>query len=221
MGGDATAVTTTAEPSADIDGPVLPGFRHTRTWIFTTMLISAAISLLASIVLSIDAVVLAATPDTVLACDLNAVVSCGAVAEAWQAHVFGFPNAFIGMATEPVVITIAVASLGGTRFPRWFMCCGQIGYLLGLVFAFWLFGQSLFVIGSVCPWCLTITVTTTITFLTFLHWNLQENNLYLPVRAHARALVALRMGLDVLAGVLALAAIAALLLAVHGTALFQ
>ena len=200
--------------------PALPGLRHTRTWIFTTMLISGALSLLASIVLSIDAVVLAAAPDATLSCDINAVVSCGAVAQSWQSHVFGFPNAFIGMATEPVVITIAVASLGGTRFPRWFMFAGQVGYLLGLVFAYWLFSQTLLVIGSVCPWCLLITVTTTITFVTFLHWNLLENNLYLPVRAHARALVALRTGVDVLVVVLALATIAGLLLAVHGVRLF-
>ena len=202
------------------DAPVLPGLRHTRTWIFTTMLISGALGLLASIVLSIDAVVLAAEPQATLACDINAVVSCGAVAQSWQAHVFGFPNAFIGMATEPVIITIAVACLGGTRFPRWFMFAGQIGYLLGLIFAWWLFTQTLFVIGSVCPWCLLITVTTTVTFLTFLHWNVLENNLYLPVRAHAIGIVGIRMGLDVLAMVIGLGTIAGLLLAVHGVRLF-
>jgi uncharacterized membrane protein len=199
---------------------VLRGPRHTRTWIFTTMLVSGVLALLASIVLSVDAVLLAAAPQATLACDINAVVSCGAVAQSWQAHVFGFPNAFIGMATEPVIITIAVASLAGTRFPRWFMLAAQIGYLLGLIFAWWLFSQTLFVIGSVCPWCLLITVTTTITFLTFLHWNVLENNLYLPIRAHARGIVGIRMGLDVLALVIALGTIAGLLLAVHGVRLF-
>src|SRR5690606_31813688 len=95
--------------------------RHDNRFIFTTMLLSACISLLASFVLSIDALALAADPDAVLACDVSSTLSCGKVALSWQASLFGFPNAFLGMVAEPVVITIAVASLGGVRFPRWFM----------------------------------------------------------------------------------------------------
>ena len=43
---------------------------------------------------------------------------------------------------EPVVITIAVASLAGVRFPRGFMLAAQIVYGLGFVFAYWLFFES-------------------------------------------------------------------------------
>ncbi|MEZ5200563.1 MAG: vitamin K epoxide reductase family protein [Micropruina glycogenica] len=101
--------------------------RQSNGWIFTTMLISALISLTASFVLSVDAVVLAADPQAALSCNINAVLSCGTVATSWQASLFGFPNAFLGLVAEPVVITIAVASLGeGCGFragscwrPRW------------------------------------------------------------------------------------------------------
>ncbi|MDD9204882.1 vitamin K epoxide reductase family protein, partial [Georgenia sp. 10Sc9-8] len=84
--------------------------------------------------------------------DINSAISCGAVAQAWQASLFGFPNAFLGLIAEPVVITIAVASLAVVRFPRWFMAAAQVVYLLGLVLAYWLFAQSYFVIGALCPW---------------------------------------------------------------------
>jgi hypothetical protein len=39
------------------------------------------------------------------------------VAQAWQVSVLGFPNAFLGLIAEPVVVTLAVAALGGVRFP--------------------------------------------------------------------------------------------------------
>lgn len=66
--------------------------RQTDSWIFATMLFSACLSLIASFVLSVDAVALAANPDTALSCNINATISCGTVATSWQASVFGFPN---------------------------------------------------------------------------------------------------------------------------------
>lgn len=154
--------------------------RNSRTWIFSTMLFSALISLVASFVLSIDAVKLAANPASELSCNINAAISCGAVGTSWQASLFGFPNAFLGLMAETVVITIAVASLGGTRFPRWFMFSAQIVYTLGLIFAYWLFSQSMLVIGALCPWCLLITLSTTLVFMSLTHFNALEDNLYLP-----------------------------------------
>ncbi|WP_449060944.1 vitamin K epoxide reductase family protein [Planomonospora algeriensis] len=163
-------------------------FRHSNAWIFGTMLVSACVSLAASFVLSVDALLLAADPGTSLSCNINAVISCGTVAESWQAQLFGFPNAFLGLVAEPVVITIAVASLGGVRFPRWFMLAAQTVYTLGLVFAYWLFHQSMFVIGALCPWCLLVTVSTTLVFFTLTHVNVRDGNLPLPPRAQAAAL---------------------------------
>src|SRR5690349_14047742 len=103
------------------------------------MLLSSGLSLIASFVLSREAVTLAANPNATLSCDINAVISCGTVGTAWQSHVFGFPNAFLGLVAEPVVITLAVAGLAGVRFPRGFMFAAQVVYSLGLLFAYWLF----------------------------------------------------------------------------------
>jgi uncharacterized membrane protein len=158
------------------------GLRHANGWIFGTMLFSAGLSLIASFVLSIDAVRLAENPAVDLSCNINSVISCGTVGTSWQAHLFGFPNAFLGLVAEPVVITIAVASLGGVRFPRWFMFSAQIVYTIGVIFAYWLFYQAMFNIGALCPWCLLVTVSTTLVFATLTHVNIRDGNLFLPPR---------------------------------------
>lgn len=187
-------------PSTAGEGLVAKAFRirHDNRFIFTTMLLSACVSLLASFVLSIDALRLAENPNLVLSCDLNAILSCGTVAQSWQASLFGFPNAFLGLVAEPVVITIAVASLGGVRFPRWFMLSAQVVYTLGVVFAYWLFAQSMFVIGALCPWCLLVTVSTTLVFTTLTHVNVRDGNLYLPERVQAKAEAAINREVDVI-----------------------
>jgi len=200
--------------------PRLRGLRQSDRWIYTTMLVSALLSLTASFVLSVDAIILAADPRAVLACNINAVISCGTVGASWQASLFGFPNAFLGLIAEPVVITIAVASLGGVRFPRWFMLSAQVVYTLGLVFAYWLFFQAYFVIGALCPWCLLITLSTTLVFTSLTHVNIRDGNLYLPDGASRLARGFVRADLDALFVALLLLGIAAMVVTKYATVLF-
>jgi uncharacterized membrane protein len=143
---------------------------------YIAMLVSSFLSLVAALVLAIDAVKLAAQPTGQLSCDINAVLSCGKVAKAWQSQLLGFPNSFIGLMTEPVVITVAIAGLGLVTFPRWFMRAAHIVYGAGLIFALWLLSQSLFVINSLCPWCLLVTGSTITVFSTISRIVLLENS---------------------------------------------
>jgi uncharacterized membrane protein len=194
--------------------------RHRNGWIFGTMLVSSVLSLLASFVLAIDAVNLAADPGATLSCNINAVISCGTVAGSWQAQLFGFPNAFLGIAAEPVVITIAVASLGGVRFPRWFMMAAQVVYTLGLVFAYWLFYESMFHIGALCPWCLLVTVSTTFVFTSLTHVNIRDGNLYLPPRMQRALSAAIDVDLDLIVVTIWLLVLALAIVLKYGSALF-
>ena len=120
------------------------------------LLLGSGLGLLASFVLSIEALTLAKNSYAVLNCDLNAAISCSAVANHWSATLLGFPNSFIGMITLPVMVTIAVALLAGTKFPKWFMWGAQLGAVVGLLFAGWMFYMSYVEIGALCPWCLTL-----------------------------------------------------------------
>ncbi|MEZ7131112.1 vitamin K epoxide reductase family protein [Nonomuraea sp. AD125B] len=200
--------------------PRLHALRHSNGWLYGTMLLSACLSLTASFVLSVDALRLAADPAADLSCDINSVVSCGTVGSSWQAHLFGFPNAFLGLVCEPVVITIATAALGGARFPRWFMCAAQVVYTLGLVFAYWLLSQSMYVIGALCPWCLLVTVSTTLVWSTLTHVNIRDGNLYLPRRAQGALRRAVAADLDALAVTIWLLALTLLIVLRYGPALF-
>lgn len=147
------------------------------------MVTSGLLGLYTSFVLSIEALRVAKDPGATAACDINAVISCGTVAQTWQANLFGFPNAFLGIAAEAVVITVAIAAIGGVVFPRWFMRMAQVIYTLGLLFAYWLFTQSYFVIHVLCPWCLLITITTTLVWAGLTRWNIRDGHLALPGRA--------------------------------------
>lgn len=148
-------------------------------WIFISMLVGATLSLIAAFVLSVEAIQLAANPNAVLACSVNIILNCAKVGIHPSAHIFGFPNSFLGLIAEPVVITVAIAGLAGVKFPRSFMFVAQIFYTLGLAFAFWLFSQSYFVIGALCPWCLLVTATTTFVWFAITRYNIREGNLYL------------------------------------------
>lgn len=176
------------------EGPVRVPRSRERYFLFGEMLLFGTLSLIASFVLSHDAVLLAADPDVDLACSISVFIDCAKVGVTWQAKVLGFPNAFLGLIAEPVVMTIAVASLAGTRFPRWFMATANSVYLLGVIFAYWLLYQSTFVIGALCPWCILVTVSTTFVFVSMTHWNILENNLYLKPAAHDRAVAFVRGG---------------------------
>ena len=151
-------------------------------WIFASMLVGALLSLLASFVLSVEAIQLAKNPNAELSCSVNIVLNCATVAKHWSAELWGFPNSFLGLIAEPVVITVAIAGLAGIKFPRRFMFAAQLGYTFGFIFALYLFYMSMFVIQALCPWCLLVTATTTMVFFAITRYNIRENNLYLPAK---------------------------------------
>jgi uncharacterized membrane protein len=151
-----------------------PARRYTGAWL--EMLISSILGLVASLVLSIDAVLLAENPNAELSCNISATISCGTVGTSWQASLLGFPNAFLGLMFESVVIAFAIAGLARVQFPRWYMLGVQGIYTIAIVFAYWLFVQAYFVIGAMCPWCLLITITTLLVFTSMTRINILSGN---------------------------------------------
>lgn len=146
---------------------------------FITMLVCGILGLVAAFALSVERIQQLQDPHAQLLCNFNLIFNCGTVMQTPQARVFGFPNAFIGLMAYPVVITLAVAGLARVKFPKVFMFAAQICFGLGLLFAYWLFFQSVFVIRVLCPWCLIVTLVTTLLFETLLRYNVLQNNLYL------------------------------------------
>ncbi|MDC4233322.1 vitamin K epoxide reductase family protein [Actinomyces sp. B33] len=181
------------------------------------MAVSGVLGLIASLVLSIEAWRLAQDSSATFACDVSSVLSCSTVALTPQAQVFGFPNAFLGILFESVVLAISVALFAGVRFPRWYMLGANLLYTVALVFAYWLFSQSYFVIHALCPWCLLITATTTLVFAGLTRINVREG--VIPAAPAVRRFVG--QGLDWAITGLVLFVIAAMLVAGYGVDLLS
>ncbi len=169
----------------DLLRPAAPRW-HRRT--ATEMIVSGVLGLVASFVLSIEAWQLKGDDNAVFSCDINQVIACGKVARTWQAHLLGFPNAFLGIFFETIVLVLSVSILSGVRFPRWLMLGANGLYSIGLFFALWLFTQSYFVIHALCPWCLLITFTTTLVWAGLTRINVRDG--HLPATAGMRRFVA-------------------------------
>lgn len=113
-------------------------------------------------------------PGFVLNCDVNPLVSCGSVMESPQAALFGFPNPLLGVAGFVAPIAVGAALLAGARFDRWFWALFMAGVTLAGVFVMWLFVQSVYVIGALCPWCMLVWVAVIPMFWWLLLWVLQR-----------------------------------------------
>lgn len=90
------------------------------------------------------------------------------------------------------------------------MLIAQTFYSIGFLFAYWLFYQAYFVIGALCPWCLLITVTTTLVFTSLTRVNLADGHLGARLQRITRKPLA--YGLDIAGTVIWLALLAAMVI---------
>lgn len=94
--------------------------------------------------------------DYVPNCSVSILVTCGPNMGSPQGAVFGFSNTIIGVAAFVAPIAVGVALLAGARFAPWFWWLYQAGLLFGFGFILWLSQQSVFVLGTLCPWCMVV-----------------------------------------------------------------
>lgn len=120
------------------------------------LLVTGILGMFATLVLTYERVQLWVDPEYVTSCDVNVWVSCGTVMESWQAALFGFSNQFIGLIGFAVVITMAMAILGGARFANWWWHATSIGLGLAMIFCLWLWIQAVYVISTLCLYCMVV-----------------------------------------------------------------
>lgn len=97
-------------------------------------------------------------------CDFSIIVQCTANLDSWQGSVFGFPNPIIGLTGWVAPIVVGMAVLAGARFARWFWVAFAAGITFAFGFVLWLIGQSIYVLGTLCPWCMVTWLVTIPTF---------------------------------------------------------
>ncbi|MBK0421462.1 vitamin K epoxide reductase family protein [Leucobacter sp. CSA2] len=144
-----------------------PGGRPLAFALFT--IIAGVIGWFASFELLTEYVKVLKTPDYVPNCNVSVLVTCGPNMGSWQGSLFGFSNTILGVAAFMAPILVGFALLAGARFAPWFWHVYRVGLLGGIVFVFWLFSQSVYSLGTLCPWCMVVwSVTIPLFWVTLL-----------------------------------------------------
>lgn len=128
------------------------------------LVIAGVIGWWAAFQLTLEKLHALANPGTAASCDFNVLVQCTKNLDSWQGSVLGFPNPIIGLAAWIAPIVVGMAILSGARFARWFWLAFEAGITLAFVFVVWLITQSIFVLGTLCPWCMVTWAVTIPTF---------------------------------------------------------
>jgi uncharacterized membrane protein len=164
------------------------------------LVIGGAVGLLASGIITYDKIQILQNPAFRPGCDLNPIVSCGSVMDSEQASAFGFPNTFIGLAGFAAILTSGVVLLAGAagKLKRWYWLGLELGLLFGVAFVHWLFYQSVYNIGALCPYCMVVWVATITMFWYSTLYCIQAGHIRLKGWPQKAATFARRHHIDIL-----------------------
>ena len=130
------------------------------------LIVTGAIGWYSSFALTLDKFAVLIDPEADLDCNFSLLVQCGANLQSWQGSVFGFPNPVLGLAGFVAPIAVGVALLARATFARWFWIAFNVGVTGALAFCIWLMSQSIFSLGTLCPWCMVVWSVTILMFWT-------------------------------------------------------
>ena len=155
------------------DGTAGPGpGRETFYGLF--LLLVGTVGLGASLALSIEKIQKVQNPELDLSCDVSVLIQCSANLDSAQGALFGFPNPFLGLIGFALVLAAGAGVLATPAFARWFWIVFNAGTAGAFAFVLWLIGQSIFVLGTLCPWCLVVWSVTIPLFLFTTGRNLKQ-----------------------------------------------
>ena len=160
------------------------------------MTFGSAVGLVASFMQMMDKLVLLKDSGAVLACNVNSALSCSSVLNAPQASVLGPPNALISTVMFCFFLAIGLAGLTGGVISRRMRFITQSLSLFTLAFGFWFLMQSIFVIQSLCIYCIFNTFGLLLVNGAWLRLNYTDIKLHAKVNAAIKNLVA--NGFDIL-----------------------
>ena len=119
-----------------------------------TLIVTGVVGWWAAFSLTLDKIAVLKHPDAVLDCNISVLVQCGKNLGSWQGSVLGFPNPIIGLAAWIAPIIVGVSLLAGARFARWYWILFNLGVAGAQLFVIWLIHESIFDLGTLCPWCM-------------------------------------------------------------------
>lgn len=120
------------------------------------ILFAGVVGLIGSTTLTVEKIKILVNPSYVPSCNLNPILSCGSAMETPQASLLGFPNPLIGIAAFTVVVVTGALAVTKVALPQWYWIGLTVGTLAGAGFVHWLIFQSLYRIGTLCPYCMAV-----------------------------------------------------------------
>ena len=147
--------------------------------------LGGAVGWYASFELAVAKFAVLTDPTTDTGCNFSLIVQCGKNLDSWQGAVFGFPNPLLGVAGFIVPIVVGVAMLAGARFARWFWIAFTAGIATAFAFVVWLMSQSIFALGTLCPWCMVVWAVVIPLFWAVVLDALSSGTVPLPQRSRA------------------------------------
>lgn len=138
------------------------------------LILASAIGLLAAFELTYEKIQVLINPEHAASCDFTLLVQCGKNMNSPQGSVFGFPNSLLGLIGWPVVMATGAALLSGARFARWWWMAFNVVAAGALFFVMWLIHESIFDLGTLCPWCMVTWSMVIPLFWVSTFWNLKH-----------------------------------------------
>lgn len=120
------------------------------------LIVTGAIGWYAALSLTLDKLAVLADSQADLDCNFSVLVQCGKNLGSWQGAILGFPNPILGIGGFVAPIAVGVALLAGATFARWFWVAFNVGVFGAFAFCLWLAYQSIFNLGTLCPWCMLV-----------------------------------------------------------------
>lgn len=151
----------------------------TKVILKNVLIFGGLLGILCSFLITIEKIKLIANPSYIPSCNINPFISCGSVMKTPQASLFGFPNSLLGILGFSIMLTVGMAELAGAKFKKWFWVTAEIGITLAVIFVYWLFYQSVYRIGALCPYCMVVWAVTIPMFWYLTLYNLEEKNIIL------------------------------------------
>jgi uncharacterized membrane protein len=151
------------------------------------LVIAGAIGWWAAFSLLTERLHLLADPSASASCDFSVLIQCGKNLSSWQGSVLGFPNPVLGIAGWIAPLVVGMGLVAGARFARWFWWLFTAGMTLAFAFVVWLIAQSIFVLGTLCPWCMVTWVVTIPSFYAVIVHVIREGIVPAPPRVRRSA----------------------------------
>ncbi len=125
-----------------------------------------SIGMAAAVNLTREKIELLQNPDYVTPCSISPVVACSPIIGSAQASAFGgIPNPILGVFGFGALIIAGMSLLAGGAFKKWWWQALWLGTAFGAAFCMWLIWQSLYSIGALCLFCISVWLMVIPTFL--------------------------------------------------------